>query len=172
MRTLASLWERANRLDQAREVIARGLGTVEAPRGRLSWLRTPQGARVLDDSYNANPDSLRAGLELLTAQSGRRALVLGGMAELGPDAAKLHREAGQLARSLGVDRLYALGPLAAEAASGFGGGADAYASADALLQAVRAELDADSVLLIKGSRSARMERIVDALVARDAGGAH
>ncbi len=154
------------------EVIARGLSAVEAPRGRLSWLRTAQGARVLDDSYNANPDSLRAGLDLLAVQPGRRTLVLGDMAELGPDAARLHREAGELARRMGIERLHALGPLAAQAAAGFGRGAGAYESVDALLHAVRAELDADSVLLVKGSRSARMERVVDALVGRDAGGAH
>lgn len=154
------------------ELIARGLGGVEAPRGRLSWLRTPQGTRVLDDSYNANPDSLRAGLELLAAQPGRRTLVLGDMAELGPEAADLHREAGRLARRLGVERLHALGPLAAHAASAFGPGAAAHASLDTLLQALREQVDSDSVVLVKGSRSARMERVVDALVDRDAGGAH
>jgi UDP-N-acetylmuramoyl-tripeptide--D-alanyl-D-alanine ligase len=154
------------------EVIAHGLASVEPPRGRLSWLRTPQGARVLDDSYNANPDSLRAGLELLAAQRGRRTLVLGDMAELGPEAADLHREVGRLAQRLGIERLHALGPLAAQAAMAFGRGAEAHENLDALLQALRGETDADCVLLVKGSRSARMERVVDALVDRDAGGAH
>jgi UDP-N-acetylmuramoyl-tripeptide--D-alanyl-D-alanine ligase len=154
------------------EDIARGLAGVEPPRGRLSWLRTPQGARVLDDSYNANPDSLRAGLELLAAQAGRRTLVLGDMAELGAEAADLHREAGRIAQRLGIERLHALGPLAAQAAAAFGRGAEAHENLDALLQALRGEIDADSVLLVKGSRSARMERVVDALADRDAGGAH
>ncbi|MEQ1439917.1 UDP-N-acetylmuramoyl-tripeptide--D-alanyl-D-alanine ligase [Fontimonas sp. SYSU GA230001] len=152
--------------------IAAGLARVEGASGRLSWLRTAQGARVLDDSYNANPTSLRAAMELLASLPGRRWLVLGGMAELGPEAARLHRDAGAFAKSLRIDGLYALGPLAAEAAQGFGAGAQVFDDAEALSTALAAVLTADAVVLIKGSRSARMERVVTALTGQEPGGAH
>lgn len=154
------------------DVIAAGLARVEGAKGRLSWLRTPEGARVLDDSYNANPTSLRAAMELLAALPGRRWLVLGGMAELGPDAPRLHREAGTLAKSLGIDRLCTLGALAAEAAQGFGAGAEVFADAQALSAVLRTSLGEDTVILVKGSRSARMERVVAALTGQGLEGAH
>jgi UDP-N-acetylmuramoyl-tripeptide--D-alanyl-D-alanine ligase len=154
------------------DVIASGLARVEGARGRLSWLATPEGARVLDDSYNANPSSLRAAMELLAGLRGRRWLVLGGMAELGPEAPRLHREAGALARSLGIDRLYTLGALAAEAAQGFGAGAEAFTDVQAMAEALHASLSADTVVLVKGSRSARMERVVAALTGQELGGTH
>lgn len=152
--------------------IAQRLATVEPAQGRLSWKQTRQGARVLDDSYNANPGSLRAAIDLLSQLPGRRCLVLGDMAELGPGAAELHREAGRSARALRIDRLYTLGRLAAEAADGFGAGAESFDDIDALQCALQAQLDADTVVLVKGSRSARMERVVAALTGSVDGGAH
>jgi len=143
--------------------IARGIAAVDAPAGRLSWKTTPQGARLLDDTYNANPSSLRAGLELLAGMQGRRIAILGGMAELGPDAERLHAEAGRAARALGIERLYALGALAAVAAAAFGEGGAAFDSVEALAAAISPHLNRDTVLLVKGSRSARMERVVAAL---------
>ncbi len=154
------------------EVIAQGLGRVEGAQGRLSWLLTPERARLLDDSYNANPTSLRAGMELLAGLPGRRWLVLGGMAELGADAAQRHFEAGQLARALRLDGLYGLGPLAAEAVRGFGAGAYGFDDVAALVEALRPQLDADAVVLVKGSRSSRMERVVEMLTGTMLGGAH
>lgn len=154
------------------DVIAAGLGRVEGASGRLSWLRTPDGARVLDDSYNANPTSLRAAMELLAALPGRRWLVLGGMAELGPDAPRLHREAGAFAKSLGIDRLFTLGALAAHAAQGFGANAEVFEDVQSLTRALHGALGADTVMLVKGSRSARMERVVAALTGQELGGAH
>lgn len=142
------------------EHIVEGLGRVEGAAGRVSWKTTPQGARVLDDSYNANPSSLRAGMELLAALPGERWLVLGGMAELGADTARLHYEAGAAAKSLGINRLFALGDLAAEAAKAFGDGASVYTEVEALAQALRPGLNKNIALLVKGSRSARMERVV------------
>ncbi|MFP5306860.1 MAG: UDP-N-acetylmuramoyl-tripeptide--D-alanyl-D-alanine ligase [Gammaproteobacteria bacterium] len=153
------------------ETIAAGLGRVECAQGRLSWQRTAQGARVLDDSYNANPTSLHAALELLAGLPGTRWVVLGSMAELGPDALRLHFEAGRKARALGIERLLALGTLAAEAARGFGSGAETFDNAQALGDWLQPRLDADAVVLVKGSRSARMERVVEALGGR-AGGSH
>ena len=153
--------------------IADGLASVDAPSGRLSWKTTPQGARLLDDSYNANPSSLKAGLELLAGMAGRRWAVLGGMAELGPESVQLHADAGRIARDLGIDRLITLGPMARYAAEAFGPGAEAYDEVEELAEAARKQLDAQTVVLVKGSRSARMERVVAALTGDgDAGESH
>lgn len=152
--------------------IAEGLDRLVPPPGRLSWKSTPQGARLLDDSYNANPSSLQAGMALLAAQPGTRLLVLGGMAELGADSVRLHHEAGRAARALGLDAIYGLGALAAEAVRGFGSPAKAFEDIDELTAAVRARLDSNSVVLIKGSRSARMERVVAALTGDAPGEIH
>jgi UDP-N-acetylmuramoyl-tripeptide--D-alanyl-D-alanine ligase len=145
---------------------ARNLG------GRLSVQHTPQGAQLIDDSYNANPGSLRAGMEWLAGLSGERWLILGAMAELGSDSETLHRLAGEQARQLGIQRLYTLGTLAAHAAEGFGPGAQVFNEIDALLHAVRQELAPGVTVLIKGSRSARMERVVAALTGGLAGENH
>jgi len=152
--------------------IAEGLARVDAPSGRLSWKTTPQGARLLDDSYNANPSSLRAGLELLAAMPGQRWAILGGMAELGPAAADLHAEAGRIARQLGIDRLLTLGPLARAAAEAFGAGAEAFDEVEALVAAANKQLNGETVVLVKGSRSSRMERVVAALTGTAAAGDH
>ena len=152
--------------------IAEGLAAVQAPSGRLSWKITVQGARLLDDSYNANPTSLRAGLELLAGMQGERWAILGGMAELGADAEQLHAEAGRLAKKLGIERLLTLGPLARAAAEGFGDGAEAYDDIEALAVAASRQLHGEAVVLVKGSRSSRMERVVAALTGNIAQGDH
>ncbi|MDB5985384.1 MAG: UDP-N-acetylmuramoyl-tripeptide--D-alanyl-D-alanine ligase [Nevskia sp.] len=142
--------------------IAQGLAQARPAAGRLSLKTTREGARLLDDSYNANPTSLRAAMELLATLPGQRWLVLGDMKELGTDAAALHAAAGREARALGIDRLYALGPLANNAADGFGNGRS-FDTLEALVAALRAELTTEVSILIKGSRSSRMERVVAAL---------
>ncbi|MGH8460229.1 MAG: UDP-N-acetylmuramoyl-tripeptide--D-alanyl-D-alanine ligase [Stenotrophobium sp.] len=151
--------------------IAAGLARVQSAQGRVNWKVTPQGARLLDDSYNANPSSLRAGMELLATLPGQRWLVLGDMAELGSDAPRLHAEAGAIARDLGLDRVYALGALAGAAAKAFGAGGSTFENHEALANALRPHLNTNVALLVKGSRSARMERVVAALVDGKAGGA-
>ena len=150
--------------------IAAGLASVRNVGGRLRWQTARLGARVLDDSYNANPTSLRAGLELLAGLPGRRWLVLGGMGELGPDTEALHAQAGKDARELGIDQLFTFGAQAAAAAGAFGVGAQRFDDLDELVSVVEAELDASVVVLVKGSRAARMERVVQALCADTTGG--
>ncbi len=143
--------------------IAAGLARMKPVAGRLSWVATLSGARVLDDSYNANPTSLRAGIDVLAACSGQRILVLGDMGELGADSERLHHEAGVAAKQRGLDALYATGRFSEQAVKGFGAGAQHFADVAALIAALKPRLDSRSFLLVKGSRSSRMERVVAAL---------
>ena len=152
--------------------IAQGLLGVRPAPGRLSWRKAANGARLLDDSYNANPSSLRAGVELLGSVKARRWLVLGNMAELGRGAEQMHFAAGEEARALGVERLYTVGDLAREAGKGFGEGAVHFKDVDELVAEVRARLAPDVAVLVKGSRSARMERVVAGLTGEDQSGNH
>ncbi len=145
--------------------VAAGLATVRAVAGRLQFKPLPGGAWLIDDSYNANPSSARAALEVLAELTGRRQLVLGDMAELGEHAADSHRDIGTLARALGVERLYTFGALAALAADTFGPGAERHTDIDALARAVGAALHGDVRLLVKGSRVNRLERLVAQLTA-------
>jgi UDP-N-acetylmuramoyl-tripeptide--D-alanyl-D-alanine ligase len=153
------------------EQIRAGLAAMQAVRGRLQLRRRAGGAWLIDDSYNANPSSVRVGLEVLRDMPGRRWLVLGDMAELGEFSAESHRQIGALARDMGVERLYSYGCLAALAAESFGSGAQSYENAQALTQALTSALAPDVCLLVKGSRVNRLERIVDALAPEAAAGA-
>lgn len=150
-------------LDLDAAVIAQGLEAARGVAGRVAWKTLVSGARLIDDSYSANPTSLAAGLELLAAQPGERWAVLGGMAELGPATEALIEDAGRLARGLGIERLYALGTSAAAYGRGFGAGAQGFTELEALLEALRPGLRPGVTLLVKGSRAARMERVVEAL---------
>ena len=143
--------------------IRQGLEGARPVGGRLDPLRAVGGATLFDDSYNANPGSVRAAAEFLAALPGASWLVLGDMKELGDDAAELHREVGAAARASGIDRLFAFGDLARHAAEGFGENGAWYASLDALVDDLAPGLSPDVNVLVKGSRSMRMERVVEAL---------
>ncbi len=156
--------------------IAAGLGSVRAVPGRLQFKETLGGAWLIDDSYNANPSSVRAAIQVLAALGGRRWLVLGDMGELGDFAAEAHSEIGEFARAQGIERLYATGALMARAVESFGAGAYWFADVTALgsaLDAALGESAAEVRLLVKGSRFNRLERVVDALTgSTGAGGTH
>jgi UDP-N-acetylmuramoyl-tripeptide--D-alanyl-D-alanine ligase len=139
------------------------LESVTPVSGRLQPLAGPGGSTIYDDSYNANPRSTIAAAEFLASLPGDSLLVLGDMAELGSDAPRLHREVGEQAADAGIDRLYATGGLARNTVDGFGKGASWYPSVEALVKAIAAELGAGVNVLVKGSRSSRMERVVEAL---------
>jgi UDP-N-acetylmuramoyl-tripeptide--D-alanyl-D-alanine ligase len=145
--------------------VAKGLAAFRPVSGRMQRLAARSGARLIDDSYNANPDSVRAAIDVLAAEPGTRFLLLGDMGEVGERGAEFHEEVGRYARERGVDRLYALGDLCRSAAEAFGKGARHFETVEELIAAARGEVVANTVALVKGSRFMRMERVVQALAA-------
>ena len=150
-------------LDVPLETIGAGLAGVEGVSGRLQSRRAATGWTLIDDSYNANPGSLRAAIDVLALASGERWLVLGDMKELGPDAAALHADVGSYARERGIERLWSVGDLSAAAAEAFGDGARHFSTQQALAAALSAALHAGVTCLVKGSRSSAMECVIAAL---------
>jgi UDP-N-acetylmuramoyl-tripeptide--D-alanyl-D-alanine ligase len=138
------------------------LESVVPVKGRLQPLEGRNGSTLFDDSYNANPLSVCAAAEFLANLEGKSWLVLGDMKELGAGAKELHREVGASARASGIDRLFALGDLSRYCVEGFGEGATWYPDIDALLADIVAA-DSATNILVKGSRSMRMERVVEAM---------
>ena len=150
-----------------REAIVAGLAAVEPVAGRLCRRDGPRGSTILDDSYNANPGSFAAAFAVLAESAARRWAVVGEMGELGEATESAHRELGAQARAAGIERLWALGPSRATTCAAFGAGAEPVADLDALAATLRGALDADTALLVKGSRSNRLERLVAALQGRE-----
>ena len=143
--------------------IKAGLEAMQPVAGRLQLKAGLHGSRIIDDTYNANPASLAAAIEVLTGFTGKHILVLGDMGELGDEARELHAQAGRFARAHGVDRLYTVGPMAAAAAEAFGKEAQQCDSHEAASKALQQELTDDATVLVKGSRLSRMERVVQRL---------
>ena len=148
--------------------IRAGLGRARPVSGRLNSFRGRGGAAIIDDTYNANPTSARAALDYLRGCEGQRMFVLGDMAELGKDAANLHRQVGVYARDC-CDTLFAFGRLSREAAEAFGTGGETFTELSALKQALEPLLTEDATLLVKGSRVMGLDRLVGLLktVAKD-----
>ncbi|HEY9199575.1 MAG TPA: UDP-N-acetylmuramoyl-tripeptide--D-alanyl-D-alanine ligase [Gammaproteobacteria bacterium] len=147
-----------------------GLEALGSVSGRLQRKTRTDGGVVLDDTYNANPASLRAAIDVLRDLPGEGWLVLGDMGELGADAERLHAEIGAYARAAGIYGLFTLGPLSAQAGRAFGPQAQVFDDLNALTAALRTQLRPDVTVLVKGSRSAGMERVVQALLAPAAEG--
>ncbi|HVB47113.1 MAG TPA: UDP-N-acetylmuramoyl-tripeptide--D-alanyl-D-alanine ligase [Burkholderiales bacterium] len=152
------------------QAIGAGLDAFRPYTGRLQVRRVAGGATLIDDSYNANPDSVRAAIDVLAAAPGRTALVLGDMGEVGESGPALHAEIGRYARERGVGALLALGAAAREAAQAYGAGGRHFGSLEELVAAAREVAAAGGTLLVKGSRFMRMERVVAALGAEPAAG--
>lgn len=151
------------------EDIHDGLARSRPVRGRLTVLRGKAGATLIDDSYNANPSSACAALDYLGTLPGRRIFVLGDMAELGPQAARLHAQVGAYAKNR-CDELVAIGSLAAQAAEAFGAPARRFATLHEAQAAVEDALDANVTVLIKASRFMGLERLARALSDDSEGG--
>jgi UDP-N-acetylmuramoyl-tripeptide--D-alanyl-D-alanine ligase len=145
------------------EHITKGLADFRAVSGRLQLKAGVRDSRIIDDSYNANPSSVRAGLEVLRSMNGATWLVLGDMAELGEHASDSHAHMGAYARDCGVKRLFAVGPQSSRAAETFGSGAEWFPNVDSLIRRLQAELSPGVTVLVKGSRVNRLERVVEAL---------
>jgi UDP-N-acetylmuramoyl-tripeptide--D-alanyl-D-alanine ligase len=142
------------------ETIAIGLQKFRGVPGRLQRKSALHGAILIDDTYNANPASVRAAISVLAQANGKRILVLGDMGELGGDARKFHKDIGAEARRAGIEILYALGSLSEAAVSAFGSGARHFERIEDLQSALETELDANTTVLVKGSRFMKMERVV------------
>jgi UDP-N-acetylmuramoyl-tripeptide--D-alanyl-D-alanine ligase len=153
-------------LDEIRE----GLASVRPVAGRLSASRNKAGTLVIDDCYNANPGSVRAAIDTLAVSGGRRTLVLGAMRELGANSAALHRASGEYARDAGLERFWGVGEELREAVAAFGAGGRWFADCAAAVQALPGQFDSEDVVLIKGSRGARMERVLQGLTSRNGAG--
>jgi UDP-N-acetylmuramoyl-tripeptide--D-alanyl-D-alanine ligase len=153
----------ATALHVAPQAIAAGLGRFAGIKGRLQLRRTVGGAMLIDDTYNANPESVRAAIAVLAQSAGKKVLVLGDMGELGADAPRLHSEIGEAARLAGVDSLLTLGEASARSSETFGSGATHFQRIEELLAELEDMLAPGVTVLVKGSRFMEMERVVKAL---------
>jgi len=145
------------------EAIERGLSGLQAFKGRLQTLSLAPNWTLIDDSYNANPESMKAAIRVLVSHPGYRIAVLGAMAELGEGSVLMHREIGEFARSQGVERLLAVGRDCEGYGEGFGAATEICASHDdAVRRLFEQSADAQTVL-VKGSRSAAMDRVVEGI---------
>ena len=144
--------------------IKSGLEKAQAVPGRMIVSKTKQGITLIDDSYNANPSSVAVALHLLAHYPGLHIFVMGDMGELGQNALNYHRQIGQLAKQLNIDFVYTCGDLSKETAKAFGANAKHFTNHQALILALKRDLQDNATILIKGSRSAQMEKVAAALM--------
>ena len=156
----------------AQDAIVRGLQAFAPVNGRLQRKVSVNGALVIDDTYNANPDSVRAAIDVLAQAAAPRILVLGDMGEVGNDGRQYHEEIGAYARANGIEHVLTLGDLASSTASAFGAGAHHYENLETLNDALAAIVHAHATVLVKGSRFMKMERVVQHLVNQQIQEAH
>ena len=150
-------------LDVDGETIAAGLESFEGVTGRLQRRRGLNQSVLIDDCYNANPESVRAALSVLAEAAGTKILVLGDMGELGTASGNLHRSIGEDARRFDLDKLFTIGKWSKYTSDAYGQGAQHFDDMETLLETLEHCLDADVTVLIKGSRFMQMERIADRL---------
>ena len=152
-------------LDVSTGSMREGLAAFAGVAGRLQRRRGPGTSLVIDDSYNANPESMRAAIRVLAEERARKVFVMGDMGELGETSPGMHAEVGRFAREAGIDALLALGKDSRKAVEAFGEGARHFEDVEALRGAARAEAASGAAILVKGSRFMQMERVADALAA-------
>ncbi len=140
--------------------IKKGLELFTPVLGRLQIKYGKQGIRVIDDTYNANPQSVKAALAVLAAYAPNTIFVMGDMLELGKDTEKMHREIGEFAKRLNISRMFGFGPLTKFAIQGFGENGIHFADKPSLIHSLTKSASTDSTILIKGSRGMRMEEVV------------
>jgi UDP-N-acetylmuramoyl-tripeptide--D-alanyl-D-alanine ligase len=153
----------ARELGASDQSVMSGLAGVKAVKGRLQKLRLTPDLTVIDDSYNANPASVKAALDVLAAHPGEQVAVLGGMGELGLDAYRLHREVGEYARKQQISRLLVVGPGCEGYADGFGPEAEIYLTHSDAVDAIVSNKQPSATVLVKGSRSSAMDLVVEGI---------
>ncbi|NHQ82355.1 UDP-N-acetylmuramoyl-tripeptide--D-alanyl-D-alanine ligase [Chromobacterium vaccinii] len=151
-------------LDVPLSAIAAGLAVFGGAKGRLQIKQSPRGLTVIDDSYNANPDSMKAGIDVLAGLPGPHCFVMGDIGELGEASPALHAEVGEHARLRGIEQLFALGEASRRAVAAFGAAGQGFDSIDELLECLDSRLASGTAVLVKGSRFMRMERVVEHLM--------
>lgn len=151
----------------ANEVIAQGLESFLPVNGRLQRKTAANGARLIDDTYNANPDSVLAAIDVLAQMDPPRVLVLGDMGEVGSEGARFHEEVGAYAREKEIDHFFVLGELVRHAARTYGTGAEHFEGVIPLMASLRKVARPSATVLVKGSRFMKMERIVNDLIERE-----
>jgi UDP-N-acetylmuramoyl-tripeptide--D-alanyl-D-alanine ligase len=154
------------------DAVMRGLEAFAPVNGRLQRKKAVNGALVIDDTYNANPDSVRAAIDVLAQAAAPQILVLGDMGEVGSEGRKFHEEIGAYARGRGIQHLLTLGELARYSCDAFGARGKHFSDIDAL----KVELDTlvvpAATVLVKGSRFMKMERVVQHLIGQKVQDAH
>jgi UDP-N-acetylmuramoyl-tripeptide--D-alanyl-D-alanine ligase len=146
------------------EDIKKGLERSRAVSGRMQAHTGINGAIVIDDSYNANPGSVKAAIDSLVRWQGNSVLVLGDLAELGAGSQEMHDELGRYAKAAGIKHIFATGQFTRGTCDTFGQGAEHFVDHQAIVQRLKTLLDKDTVVLVKGSRSAHMESVVAEIV--------
>lgn len=164
VRNAAAATAAAIALDLPLDKIKHGLEQAAPVSGRLVLQRGVQGVTVIDDSYNANPGSVAAAIDLLVNRGGESVLVLGDMMEMGENAEQIHFLLGELAREKGLKHLYCYGPLSKQTVQAFGGDAKHFDDQLTLINSLKAGLTQSMTVLVKGSNSMGMKKVVDALV--------
>ncbi len=154
-------------LDVSNADIAKGLAVFGAVKGRLNWLQANNGAVVIDDTYNANPDSMKAAIDVLANQETPQIFVMGDMAELGSDATQMHADVGAYAKQKGISHLLTYGELSARATKSFGVSAQHFTSLEALVASIKSLMNKDTTVLVKGSRFMQMERVVEQILEKN-----
>jgi len=144
--------------------IKQGLEQLNSVKGRMQLQATKKGYRVVNDSYNANPASLQVALDAIHANATKFWVALGEFGELGTESSEIHKEMGLQIKRAGVTRLFATGELTKHTVDSFGDGAGYYARQEDLIAAIQAEIESDVVLLVKGSRSQKMDVVVSSLI--------
>lgn len=145
------------------DAIKHGLENMASVPGRLSIRTLENGVKIIDDTYNANPYSLKAAVDTLANFSGKKILVLGDMGELGTKAQEMHANAGKEIRTAGIDYLFTYGQLSASASQAFGEGAYHFNEQEKLIDALKPFLKNTTTILVKGSRSMKMENVLQGL---------
>ncbi|MFZ6750402.1 UDP-N-acetylmuramoyl-tripeptide--D-alanyl-D-alanine ligase [Undibacterium sp. Ren11W] len=154
------------------DIIACGLDAFQPVNGRLQRKQASNGANIIDDTYNANPDSVRAAIDVLAQIGGSALLILGDMGEVGDEGIVFHEEIGAYARARGIQHMLTMGALAQHSASAFGNAARHFDAIDDLLSALDSSISSTSTVLVKGSRFMKMERVVAHLTQQKTLGNH